>query len=105
MRISEVLDRKTALTVLQFSDEYADTQIEVDGALGCLNAFRLLKGQFPLLKVILSVGGGTGSAIFPEVAADHSSRLTFARKARELVDTYGFHGIDSEICWIIGNWY
>jgi len=64
--------------------------------LGCLSAFKLLKGQYPLLKVILSIGGGAASANFAEVARDRNSSMAFAHNARELVDTYGLNGIDSK---------
>ncbi len=61
-----------------------------------MNAFRLLKGQYPLLKVILSVGGGTGSVNFSAVASNPDTRRKFAHNARELVNTYGLNGIDSK---------
>ena len=77
----------------------------MDGTLGCLNAFKLLKQQHPLLKVIVSIGGGAGSAIFPEVAGNHNTSLALARSARALVDTYGLDGIDSKIylllCYVV----
>ena len=71
--------------------------MEVDGTLGCLSAFNLLKRQYPLLKVIISIGGGAGSAVFPGVANDPNARLAFARNARKMVDTYGLNGIDSKV--------
>ena len=82
----------------QLSDEYADTRIEVDGTTGCLNALNDLKQQYPLLKVILSIGGGgPGSAPFAEVASSGTKRNTFAMSARALVDEYGLDGIDSTL--------
>ncbi|KAA6416205.1 MAG: class V [Lasallia pustulata] len=77
------------------SDAYADAQIEVDGTNGCLNALTNLKQQYPLLKVILSIGGGgPGSAPFAEVASSGTTRNTFAMSARTLIDEYGLDGID-----------
>ena len=85
-----------SLTRSQLSDAYADAQIEVDGTNGCLNALTNLKQQYPLLKVILSVGGGgPGSAPFAEVASSGTTRNTFAMSARALIDEYGLDGIDS----------
>ena len=86
------------MTQAQLSDEYADAQIEVDGTNGCLNALNNLKQQYPLLKIILSIGGGgPGSAPFAEVATNGTKRTTFAMSARALVDEYGLDGIDSTL--------
>lgn len=54
-----------------------------------------LKSENPHVKTIVSVGGGSGSAEFPILAADPTARQTFARDAREFCDRYGFDGIDS----------
>jgi chitinase len=85
----------------QLSDEWADGQIEVDGAHGCLRAFAALKRQYQHLKVILSVGGGgKGSEPFAAVAANPQTRGQFALTARELVAAYGIDGIDSAYSFI-----
>lgn len=88
------------LTQLQFSDEYADTEIDIhgDGSVkGCLNDLRSLKKQHPNIKTILSVGGGgEGSAPFPTVASNGIVRSSLAQSARQLVDAFGFDGIDSK---------
>jgi len=79
------------------SDEYADTQIEVDGVNGCLRSFAALKKlkDCSHLKVIISVGGGEkGSEPFKHIASDPSSRQRFANSARALVDEYGLDGLD-----------
>ncbi|KAJ5139480.1 Glycoside hydrolase superfamily [Penicillium atrosanguineum] len=77
------------------SDEWADTQMPVDGAEGCLQAFVQLKQQYSKMRVILSVGGGgKGSENFAVVARSRSGVDTFARTARALVDQYGLDGID-----------
>ncbi|KAI9770286.1 MAG: hypothetical protein M1840_003445 [Geoglossum simile] len=77
------------------SDEWADTQIEVDGVKGCLRSLALLKQQNRCLKLILSVGGGgTGSQHFAEVASKLISRENFGRTARDLVVAYNLDGLD-----------
>jgi len=77
------------------SDEYADTQIEVDGTRGCLRSLGALKRDYPHLKCVLSIGGGgDGSASFAGVANNAITRYTFARSAKKLVDAYGLDGID-----------
>jgi len=84
------------LIVDQLHDEYADTQIEVDGTKGCLNALVALKKQYTHLKVLLSIGGaGEGSIAFAKVAGQSSTRSHFASSARAIVDTYKLDGIDS----------
>lgn len=76
-------------------DEYADTQIDVDGTKGCLNALVALKKQYPTLKVLLSIGGGgEGSITFAGVASNPVTRQHFASSATALVDTYKLDGID-----------
>ncbi|KAJ5893256.1 hypothetical protein N7495_004947 [Penicillium taxi] len=77
------------------SDEWADTQMPVDGTEGCLRAFTQLKQQYSKMKVILSVGGGgSGSENFAAVAHSRSCLDTFVRTCRELVDQFGLDGID-----------
>lgn len=77
------------------SDEWADTQLEVDGSPGCLRSFAALKSQFPHLKLILSIGGGgKGSEPFAAVAANPQAREMFARSSRELCLEYSLDGID-----------
>ena len=81
---------------VKISDEWADTQIEVDGTHGCLQAFGNLKLEYKHLKVILSVGGGgKGGEHFAQVARDARSRGIFAFTAQQLVVQYGLDGIDS----------
>ncbi len=81
----------------QHVDEYADLQIEVDGKLGCLAALVSLRAQFPQLKIILSIGGGgEGSANFAAVAAGATSRIAFAKCAKEFVERFELNGIDSK---------
>ncbi|KAF2202873.1 chitinase 1 precursor [Delitschia confertaspora ATCC 74209] len=77
------------------SDEWADTQIEVDGTAGCLNSFAAIKKKYQRLRVVLSIGGGgKGSETFAEVAKHRASRERFAQTAKEWVQKYGLDGID-----------
>lgn len=80
----------------QLSDEWADSQMDVDGGKGCLGSLVMLKRQHPHLKVVLSIGGGSASANFAPVAASAAARDKFGRSARGLVETSGLDGIDSE---------
>ncbi|KAH8700682.1 glycoside hydrolase [Talaromyces proteolyticus] len=77
------------------SDEWADSQMPVDGTEGCLRAFTQLKRQYPQMKVILSVGGGgKGSENFAKVARSPPAVEIFIRSARALVDQFELDGID-----------
>lgn len=81
----------------QFSDDYADTKIEVDGVNGCMAALAKLKHERPHLKTLLSLGGGgEGSSKFAQVARSEGSRRVFAQHVREIVDLHGFDGVDSK---------
>lgn len=83
---------------LFFSDEYADTEFDINGdgsVKGCLNDLKTLKTRYPNIKTILSVGGGgEGSAPFPAVASNGIVRSSFAQSAKQIVDAFGFDGID-----------
>ncbi|KAF2807043.1 chitinase 1 precursor [Mytilinidion resinicola] len=80
---------------IYLSDEWADSQIDVDGVKGCLNAFAALKKKYTVLRVILSVGGGgKGSETFAEAARTPASRERFAQTARDLCIQYNLDGID-----------
>ena len=80
----------------QLSDEWADTQMEVDGHKGCLRSFQALKTGFPHLKVVLSVGGaGKGSEPFAALAGDEQARHRFGDSARDLCVAFSLDGIDS----------
>ncbi|KAI8623218.1 glycoside hydrolase [Xylariaceae sp. FL1651] len=76
------------------SDEWADTQAPCDGVKGGLGSLMHLKQAHPHLRVVLSVGGGSSSEIFPIVASDMRRRDNFARSARGLIDASGLDGID-----------
>ncbi|KAK7726052.1 Vacuolar protein sorting-associated protein 53 [Botryosphaeria dothidea] len=77
------------------SDEWADSQMEVDGTQGCLRSFADLKKKYSVLRVVLSVGGGgAASEPFPAAASTDETRERFAQTAKELVTSYGLDGID-----------
>lgn len=78
------------------SDEWADAQMPVDGAVGCLGSFMRLKEQYKYLKLILSIGGGGASQNFATVAASAVTRDNFGKSAKGLVEASGFDGIDSK---------
>ncbi|KAJ9314020.1 CAZyme family GH18 [Paecilomyces variotii] len=80
---------------IQHLDEKADLEYPTDGTKGCLNALSLLKRErFPHLKLIVSLGGGSGSGPFAELAAVPESRARLAQSVRKFVDQYGFDGVD-----------
>ncbi|KAJ5613845.1 hypothetical protein N7528_007499 [Penicillium herquei] len=70
---------------IYFLDENSDTRMKVDGENGCLNAFKKLKRDNPHLKVVLSIGGSSGSASFPILAAEVKSRRLFASTAKDIL--------------------
>lgn len=78
-------------------DEWADAQLMVDEARGCIGSFLRLKAKHSHLKLILSIGGGAGSQNFAAVAATAATRDNFGQSIRGLVDASGFDGIDSKL--------
>jgi chitinase len=90
------------------SDEWADTQLEVNETNGCLRSFQQLKVEHDHLKVILSVGGGgKGSENFAAVSATVEGRERFAMSAKTLIDEFELDGIDScvPLTSVSGLWY
>ncbi|KAK2937215.1 Chitinase II [Fusarium oxysporum f. sp. vasinfectum] len=79
------------------SDEWADAGAPVDGVQGGLGSLMHLKQKHPHLRVVLSIGGGNSSEIFPLVASSTLLRDNFARSAKGLVEASGLDGID--IAW------
>ncbi|KAF3354930.1 hypothetical protein VdG1_07134 [Verticillium dahliae VDG1] len=80
---------------LRAIDEWADTGVEADGEKGCLAALAKLKRSNPHLKTLVSIGGGTGSAQFPAMAANPQARETFARAIRAFVEQHELDGVDT----------
>lgn len=76
------------------SDEWADAGAPVDGVQGGLGSLMHLKQKHPHLRVVLSIGGGNSSEIFPLVASSTLLRDNFARSAKGLVEASGLDGID-----------
>lgn len=76
------------------SDDWADAQMPVDGATGCLGSFMRLKQQHEHLQLILSIGGGAASQNFATVAASAVTRDNFGKSAKGMVEALGFQGID-----------
>lgn len=76
-------------------DLKADIEYPTEGTKGCLNALSLLKREkFPHLKLLVSLGGGSGSGPFAELAASSESRARLAQSVRKFVDQYGLDGVD-----------
>lgn len=55
-----------------------------------------LKGRKPGLKVLLSIGGGSGSQHFAALASEPALQERFAQAAAQLVRSHGFDGVDCE---------
>lgn len=78
-------------------DAKADSEYPVDGVNGCFAALRKVRDeQNPNCKLILSVGGGSGSANFPAIAADKAKTIRFCETARAMVDKHNLDGLDGE---------
>jgi chitinase len=71
-------------------DEWA--ALDMNG--GTFAAFANLKASHPDLKVLMSIGGWTLSSRFPEVAATPEARETFVTSCVDILETWGFDGID-----------
>jgi chitinase len=69
----------------------------VDGAQGCIGAFMKLKQEsHPHLRVLLSVGGASGSAPFPSITADDVKLHAFCTSLRDMLQKHNFDGVDSK---------
>jgi chitinase len=70
--------------------ELAHPDVDVPNLL----ALKVLRAQNPRLLVLLSVGGWSGSTYFSDVAATASARKQFSASCLEIVERYGFDGLD-----------
>jgi chitinase len=59
-----------------------------------LQGLSTLRARNPRLLVLLSVGGWSGSTYFSEVAATLSARKRFSASCLQIVERYGFDGLD-----------
>jgi GH18 family chitinase len=81
----------------QYLDTKADLEMPVDGAQGCIGAFMKLKQELhPHLRVLLSVGGASGSAPFASITADDSKLHAFCTSIRDMLQKHSFDGVDSK---------
>lgn len=81
----------------QSLDTKADLHYPIDTVSGCVAALRKHRNERnPSCKLILSVGGGSGSGQYPAVAASVTHTKRFCETAKQLVDQYEFDGLDSK---------
>jgi chitinase len=86
--------------------ECASTTSAASEAGGNFGELRRLTQRFPHLRLLLAVGGWTGSARFSDVAATAESRRAFAQSAIDLMfrRTPGlFHGLDIDWEYPVGG--
>ncbi|CAG7685875.1 unnamed protein product, partial [Allacma fusca] len=67
---------------------------DVDVAKKRLGNFLRIKKTFSHLKTLFAVGGWENSQYFSAIAANPSKRLQFISSTLEIIDQYGFDGID-----------
>lgn len=72
------------------SDSFDGVRIDNEDRLKTIAS---LKKDYPMLKVLLSIGGW-GSGRFSEMAADNEYRTAFAKDCKRIVDQFDLDGID-----------
>ncbi|KAF9629996.1 hypothetical protein BFW01_g177 [Lasiodiplodia theobromae] len=77
-------------------DEHADLHHPIPpGPPGCLPALTHLRAtSHPHLKLLLSLGGGSGSAPFPTLASSPTARTTLATSLAAFVRLHALDGVD-----------
>ncbi|MDX1948734.1 MAG: glycosyl hydrolase family 18 protein [Pirellulaceae bacterium] len=90
----------SAAGTVELVDRWADVERdfpnEPAGAAfhGNFQQLALLKRSHPELGTLLSIGGWDGSARFSDVAASGAARQKFVASVVELLERYGFDGVD-----------
>jgi GH18 family chitinase len=80
---------------LSAGDDFTDLVRPYDGTTGAyLYLNKVLKPNYPDLKILLSIGGYSGSQHFPSAFRNVSN---FTASCLDFIDRYGFDGVD--ICW------
>ncbi|CAF1186430.1 unnamed protein product [Adineta ricciae] len=85
---------------IAIGDPWADIKKPFEGDIGNqslqgnFNQLIKLKEKYPHLRTLISVGGGTRSGKFSDIAASHRSRSIFAASCVKFIQKYGFDGID-----------
>ena len=79
---------------IEIADKWAATDIQIGDVKGNFGALRKLKGKYPNLKTIISVGGWTDSDRFSDVAVSNDNRVKFAASVVKFIKQYGFDGVD-----------
>lgn len=78
---------------------------------GCYNQINnVLRGEYPHIKTLISVGGWTWSGRFSDAALTSASRATFAESCVDFIRSYNFDGVDIDweypvCCGLSGNTY
>lgn len=85
-----------SLTHLLFAFVYVDEEGTVSVQYGedKLDAFREIREQFPDTEFMLSVGPPAEPEVFAQAASTQEGRERFAQTSADLLETYGFDGID-----------
>lgn len=82
------------------TDQWADTgylypgDLQTDRVRGNVRQLQLMRGEYPDLKIIMSIGGWDMSENFSTAARDEASRLRLARSCIGLMRTHNFDGLD-----------
>ncbi|CAF1137588.1 unnamed protein product [Adineta ricciae] len=85
---------------IAIGDPWADIKKPFQGDIGNqslqgnFNQLIKLKEKYPHLRTLISVGGGTRSGKFSDIAVSDRSRSIFAASCVEFIQKYGFDGID-----------